>query len=100
VSQNETSKDVGRGVTAPGRIWLQPDGQAHDIGEWTWCWHEVGESEIPDVEYVRADLAAATLDQEVARWKHRYAVLEVARAEAEQAAAYWRNTAHALHGTP
>ncbi|MEX1185296.1 MAG: hypothetical protein WEA80_01740 [Gemmatimonadaceae bacterium] len=43
---------------APERIWLQPTTVPYDRGgEWTWCWHEIGEGDIPDVEYVRADRA-------------------------------------------
>lgn len=52
---------------------------------------------------VRGDPVAHTIAQlledqqrEVARWKYKHAVSEVARAEAEQAATYWRNTANAL----
>ncbi len=43
-------------MKTPDRIWLQPTTDPYDRGgEWTWCWHEVGEGDIPDVEYVRAD---------------------------------------------
>lgn len=35
----------------PAEVWLQPDGRPHQRGEWTWCWHEIGDEtdEIEDV---------------------------------------------------
>ena len=42
----------------PERIWLQRISEDYKDG-WTWCWHDVGECEDPDVEYVRADIAGS-----------------------------------------
>ncbi|MFO8152187.1 hypothetical protein [Thioalkalivibrio sp.] len=39
---------------APKRIWLQMDGPSEY--DWTWASHEIGEPDIEEVEYVRADL--------------------------------------------
>jgi len=40
---------------APDRIWLQHYGRDYRDG-WSWCWHEIGEAELDETEYVRADL--------------------------------------------
>jgi hypothetical protein len=39
----------------PTRIWLQPLTEDHRDG-WTWCWHEIGEADAPDIAYVRVDV--------------------------------------------
>lgn len=54
--------------TAPDVIWLQVDPECSEddtpvypgdnIGEVTWCWHDINDS---DTKYVRADIYATTI---------------------------------------
>ena len=48
----------------PERIWLQRLSEDYKDG-WTWCWHDVGECEDPDVEYIRADAARELIASEI-----------------------------------
>jgi len=38
----------------PVRIWMQRDGATR--WDWTWHWEEIGEPDIEEVEFIRADV--------------------------------------------
>ena len=64
---------------APERIWLQPDGRHWEVGEWTWCWHQIHDD---DIHYIRADIADARVRE--ARERLEAALLPFARLSDEQ----------------
>jgi len=50
---------------APERIWLQPGCGDQGYGfDATWHWEPIGEADIEEVEYVRADIQRSTPEQE------------------------------------
>ena len=87
----------------PERVWLQCMAEDYKDG-WTWCWHDVGECEDPDVEYIRADIAytrvAEMLEAEARQlWPANTIVFESFAHDAYRAAAYFLRTQAERGGT-
>jgi hypothetical protein len=88
----------------PTRIWLQPLTEDHRDG-WTWCWHEIGEADAPDIAYVRADVvddlveALRKIADEESGWRFKRDPLEHARSVVEEMREVARAALSRMEGT-